>query len=498
MGTVYEAAHLLTDGRVALKVMNEGLRNTETAIARFVQEARAVARVAHPGVTRIYDAGSDGDPLWMAMELLTGESLGEVLARGPLRLDDVDELFTQLLDVLDHVHRAGIVHRDLKPENVFLAQLPGVGTRVKLLDFGIAKLSDGTLGAAATQVGLAMGTLHYMAPEQARHAKTVDHRADVYALGVILYECLSGTVPYEASTVGELVAKFYTEPPRPIELAPDDAARPYAALALACLSIDPEARPADCRVVAERLREASAARSATQRAVALAPSLSPRTERSALGPVVRPLASTAALLVGLWTAWAVTRGAPLSLAPGEERVHERPGAAPLASSAPSAPGPREIPPKPQQGAPRELTQESSEAGEPEESEPTRDAPGGRARSAATAHLRRAQLHEALAHKRPELQSCYERARADEDEGKRPVKLKVGLVIGSSGRVRRAMAAGGGSSSLHDCIEERVAHWRFPAAGQSSQQSFALAFEPSSARRAAASRVDASRFKADPY
>jgi serine/threonine-protein kinase len=246
MASVYVATHQTTEMDVALKVMSDELRADEHASRRFLEEARAVSRIRHPGIVRVFDADRDATGLWMAMELLEGESLGARLQSTPLTVEEVANWFDQLLDVLAHVHEAGIVHRDLKPDNIFLERLPSGRTQVRLLDFGIAKLKDSRLGTHATRTGYPLGTLPYLSPEQAMESKSVDARSDIYSVGVILYECLSGRLPYAADTLGELVVKMHSRPPIPLPVATHPLARRLGEIAMQCLARDPSSRPASC------------------------------------------------------------------------------------------------------------------------------------------------------------------------------------------------------------------------------------------------------------
>jgi hypothetical protein len=246
MASVYVATHQTTEMDVALKVMSEELRADEHASRRFLEEARAVSRVRHPGIVRVFDADRDATGLWMAMELLEGESLGARLQSAPLTVEELANWFEQLLDILAHVHEAGIVHRDLKPDNIFLERLPSGRTQVRLLDFGIAKLNDSRLGTHATRTGYPLGTLPYLSPEQAMESKSVDARSDIYSVGVILYECLSGRLPYAAGTLGELVVKMHSRPPIPLPVATHPLARRLGEIAMQCLARDPSSRPASC------------------------------------------------------------------------------------------------------------------------------------------------------------------------------------------------------------------------------------------------------------
>ena len=260
MGAVYVAVNERLQKRVALKVLGPNTVGVVEAVARFAQESIAASRVKHPGVVEIFDADVHEGMPWIAMELLEGQSLGERIARGPLPVPEALAIASQALSAIAAVHAAGIIHRDLKPDNLFIESLPGGQQRVKVLDFGIAKVSRGEV-SGLTGTGVSIGTPHYLAPEQASDAARVDARADVYAMGAILFEALSGAVPYEADSFGELVMKMYTRGPRSVlDLAPRVPA-PVAALVDRCLSVDPAGRPPSA---ADLLREIDALRNSLQ------------------------------------------------------------------------------------------------------------------------------------------------------------------------------------------------------------------------------------------
>lgn len=216
MGRVYEARHTrLPKKRYAIKVIHADLVRQREVVARFRREAEAASVLLHPNVVSVYDvnAAPDGRP-YIVCELLEGEQLGEYLDRvervGPLRAVRV---VRQICRALRAAHERGIVHRDIKPENVFLAK-----DTVKVLDFGISKLAESQ--STLTKTGTVMGTPDYMAPEQARGDK-VDHRADIYATGAILYRAVTGSKPFERSDpMATLTAVLAEEPPRPSSVQP--------------------------------------------------------------------------------------------------------------------------------------------------------------------------------------------------------------------------------------------------------------------------------------
>jgi serine/threonine protein kinase len=210
MGHVYEAVDLELNRRVAIKVLRRELSD-EDARARFLREGRAGAALTHPHACRLYEvAEHDGHP-FLVMELLDGEPLAARLGRGPLPFDDVVAIFTPLMDVVAAFHQQGLVHRDLKPSNVFLT------TRgVKLLDFGLARQTethDALTATLVTSSGAVTGTMRYMAPEQIT-GDPIDGRADIFALGVMLFEMVTGRIPFDAATnIDWLNAVLKDDPP---------------------------------------------------------------------------------------------------------------------------------------------------------------------------------------------------------------------------------------------------------------------------------------------
>lgn len=224
MGVVYLAEHRAIPRTVAIKVLHAHLsRNTEL-IARFLNEARAASRIGGQHVVQVLDFGEldTGEP-FLAMEWLEGETLRAMLERtGRVSLQETAELLANVAAALDAAHGLGIVHRDLKPDNIFLVRGPSGTTTSKVLDFGIAKIREpGTDAGFKTQTGALLGTPAYMAPEQCVASKTLDHRCDIYALGVIAFQMLTGRLPFTADNYGELlVAHMTAPPPVPRDLIP--------------------------------------------------------------------------------------------------------------------------------------------------------------------------------------------------------------------------------------------------------------------------------------
>jgi hypothetical protein len=230
MGAVYEGENIRIHRTVAIKVLHAGVAENQDAVQRFEREAQAAGRIGSEHIVEVLDLGnlSDGDR-FMVMEFMDGDSLSaRIQNRGRLTAQQTYPIARQILEGLAAAHGAGIIHRDLKPDNVFLLRSRGgQADFVKLLDFGISKFSalSGESGFSMTRTGAVMGTPYYMSPEQAKGAKGMDHRADLYAVGVILYECVTGRVPFNADTFNELLFKIVLETPQPIEqVVPDSDA----------------------------------------------------------------------------------------------------------------------------------------------------------------------------------------------------------------------------------------------------------------------------------
>jgi serine/threonine-protein kinase len=250
MGTVYSAVHPIIGKKVAIKVLAARLAKNKNAISRFVLEARAVNDIQHPGIVDIFSFGrlTDGRHYYV-MEFLEGRNLGDVLCeRICLPMAEALPIFLEVGRALVAVHAKGIVHRDLKPENILLlSAVLASGQRVKLVDFGLAKLVEGvpahlSAGGPRTAAGVNVGTPHYMSPEQCRGQK-VDARSDLYALGVLLYESLTGRLPFDGPTPVDIWQAHVEKVPRaPIDLAPTAVSPAMNAIILRLLAKKAEHR----------------------------------------------------------------------------------------------------------------------------------------------------------------------------------------------------------------------------------------------------------------
>ena len=210
MGTVYRATRVLIGDEVAIKILHQDHTDANSS-ERFRREAQAAARLKHPNAVSIYDFGISTDGLqYLVMEVVEGESLREKLSHGPLNFATAVEVTSQVCAALDEAHRRHIIHRDIKPDNILLDSNAG-GLRVKVLDFGIARLRDDTAGHL-TQTGSVMGTPHYMSPEQCL-GENLDPRADIYSVGIVLYEMLCGRVPFNSPVSTAVVVQHVSQPP---------------------------------------------------------------------------------------------------------------------------------------------------------------------------------------------------------------------------------------------------------------------------------------------
>jgi len=256
MGAVFEARHHMTKKTIALKVLFPHIGKDEASRQRFLREVSAPATIGHDGIVEVYDSGIDPNDgsLFVAMEMLIGETMREWVDRGGHTRDEILALFDDVLAPLAMAHERGIVHRDLKPENVFLHRQKNGQVVVKILDFGIARDLD-TSSQNVTHTGIAMGTPHYMAPEQAMSAKGVQAQADVWALGAMLYECLTGRTPFDGETASAIVVFACTKPHPPIKQVVPDLPDALAQLVDRCLAKEPTERPANAGALRAALQQ---------------------------------------------------------------------------------------------------------------------------------------------------------------------------------------------------------------------------------------------------
>jgi eukaryotic-like serine/threonine-protein kinase len=257
MGTVYRASHRKMGRIVALKALRRERLSHPNAVRRFHREIHAVARLIHPNIVLAYDAGEAGDTLFFTMEYIEGRDLARLVREdGPLEVAQACDYVRQAAVGLQHAHEQGMVHRDIKPHNLLLNN-KGV---VKILDMGLARLASGNGDAAATASltldGTVMGTPDFMAPEQSLSTRTVDIRADVYALGCTLYFLLTGKVPFPGGTLGDKIARHLAEEPSPVEQLRPDVPPAVAAVVRKMMAKKPEDRYSTPAEVADALSRA--------------------------------------------------------------------------------------------------------------------------------------------------------------------------------------------------------------------------------------------------
>jgi serine/threonine-protein kinase len=257
MGTVYRAEHALIGRPAAVKILHPELSMNRAMVDRFFTEAKATGAIRHPNIVEVFDFGyMPSGHAYLVMELLDGDPLSRHLKRCGGRMAEVDAawIVRALCGALAAAHAKGIVHRDLKPDNVFVVPDPETGIRPKLLDFGIAKLTaESDIAASKTRTGAVMGTPTYMSPEQCKGTGFVDHRADLYSLGCILYEMLCGRPPFVAEGAGELIGAHLLLAPEPPRVHEPRISPAMDALIVRLLAKNPNERPDSANALAALL-----------------------------------------------------------------------------------------------------------------------------------------------------------------------------------------------------------------------------------------------------
>jgi serine/threonine-protein kinase len=300
MGVVVAAKHVELRKEVAIKLLYPELIGEAEAVARFLREARLMASLQGEHVTRVYDVGRlpSGAP-YMVMERLHGTDLHKVARRGALPIEVAIDIILQASEAVAEAHAQGIVHRDLKPANLFVTTRVDGSTLIKVLDFGISKLTDagrtgdleGTFGGALTAPAMLMGTPHFISPEQIVAAHTVDHRTDVWALGAVLHRLIAGSVPFDAADSIACLRKVILDPPTPLRERCPAAPAALEAVILRCLEKDLEQRMPSVAALARALAPFAPARSqlSVERIVKMLGGPSePEEERRAAPPAPEP------------------------------------------------------------------------------------------------------------------------------------------------------------------------------------------------------------------
>ena len=329
MGYVVVAYHMQLETKVAIKLLRAEMATNAEAVERFAREARAAVRITSPHVARVFDVGQleSGAP-YMVMEFLEGGDLSNLIQkRGPLPIQEAVDYLLQACEAIAEAHAAGIVHRDLKPANLFCARRADGSVTIKVLDFGISKLTGGAAGALNhTKTTAIMGSPFYMSPEQMESTRGVDIRTDIWGLGIILYELVTGKTPFEGTTMPEICLRIATQQPAPLRTLRMDAPAALELAILRCLEKDREKRYGNVARLAVALRDFASTRgrqsvdtimrtmeAAGQPALSAAPAASLPTEPASPGPGMRtmePLGQTQIPMQGgkgktLWIALGV-------------------------------------------------------------------------------------------------------------------------------------------------------------------------------------------------
>ena len=258
MGVVFMARHIHLDDVVALKVLSPDLLDSEQAVVRFRREAQAAAKLKNENVVRVFDVGVHRGSLpYLVMEYLEGGDLAQMIrGGGPLSVEQAADVLIQACSAVSAAHHLGIIHRDLKPSNLFCVPRADGGFKVKVVDFGISRVSEGPMDEQGiTVTGHIVGSPSYMSPEQMRSSHRVDARSDIWSLGVVLYECLTGKLPFPATTYAEVCVKVTQDPPEPLVEREPPVPAALAAVVLRCLEKDRERRFATAAELALALVE---------------------------------------------------------------------------------------------------------------------------------------------------------------------------------------------------------------------------------------------------
>src|SRR5262245_54691233 len=331
MGEVYRARDTRLERTVAIKILPEHVASDADFRQRFEREAKAISSLNHPHICTLYDVGSENGVEYIVMELLEGETAAQRLARGAMPLPQVLRYGIEIAEALDRAHRQGITHRDLKPGNIMLTK-----SGAKLLDFGLAKLKPSPVQVSSavtatpnllTASGTILGTLQYMAPEQVE-GKPVDHRADIFAFGAIVYEMATGKTAFEGESQARLIGAIIKDEPRPISSLQPLAPQAFDALIATCLAKDPDERWQSAGDVGRQLRLLQGSSSHPSLAMS-SPAAAVRTPQRFPRRWQVALTALAGVAAGGAAAWALLQPTPQPAPPVTEFMITPPDDAPL-------------------------------------------------------------------------------------------------------------------------------------------------------------------------
>jgi len=492
MGAVYEAVHEFTQRRVAVKLMQPGFARAPLAAERFLREAQAPSTIGHPGIVQVLDGGQDTDgSLYLVLELLEGETLAAPIKAHALAPQRLCAIVLELLAALEAAHEAGFVHRDIKPENVFLVGDPGA-EQVKLLDFGVAGVVGVEGKPGLTSAGSVLGTPLYMSPEQAL-GRRVDARADLWSVGAVMYQALSGRAPFAGESFQALMVSIATEEHLPLSVIKPELPLRLCAVVERALQKDVGQRWQSAAEMAEALRRALEDGSRTRRDGAraqlnapVAPALAAATRHASERRTVTPLLAGALALGVLVVAGAVWAGLPRARQPRAQ--HAAPAPRAIAKRAALAPQPALAAVRDVHTAPTPATSSALPSASTQVVPSVSDT--SPKQNQAPAVLDAEHLSQVLREHDRELQRCYEdaviatlmRAAAEKPEQIQPLHLDFELDVGAAGEVGRVVVHGDASQDMRACVTRAISSWKFPNSQGSTQLRFPVIFQPKVVQR----------------
>jgi tRNA A-37 threonylcarbamoyl transferase component Bud32 len=472
MGAVYEAEHVFTKRRVALKRMHPDIARSKHAADRFIRESQAPSTIGHPGIVQVLDGGAEADgSLYLVLELLDGVSMQDALDQGALEVSAIVQIGIELLEALEAAHEKGFIHRDIKPDNVFLAHDGRGSVTVKLLDFGIASLqTEGD--AKLTRTGSVLGTPQYMSPEQAQGGG-IDARSDLWSVGAMLYRALAGRAPYRGDTYNALIVSIVTGQHAPLSESRPDLPNGLLETVERAMRKSPVERFHSAAQMGTALRAVSLDEADASRVrPAGPPPAAISNERRAPAPV-RAAPPTAAArpasrnMVGVMAAVCVLCAlGMLALRAKPSQVREASAQLTVAAPPRSAPPPAASEPGAAAAAQPSPVVSPRQAREP--AHPVSVPPTPPPLAATTAKgLAPEALARVLAEREPELQRCLQESVVNQllagAAKPEPLRLDVELRVAPNGRVEHVELRGGAPADLSSCLRARLSESQFPAA-----------------------------------